>query len=75
MQTIIVTIEIDVPDNATNKDITDFVDVEYGHVNGMKLDNPCQGDACEIIEATWKSAHSATGRSTHVGVSHEKTSA
>lgn len=56
MQTIIITVEVEVPDNATNKDITDFVDVEYGHVNGMKLDNPCRGDACEIIEATWKSA-------------------
>lgn len=54
MKTIIVTVEIDVPDNATDKDITDFVDVEYGQVNGMKLDNPCRGDACEIIHAQWK---------------------
>ena len=29
-KSIIVTIEIDVPDEATDRDITDFVDVEYG---------------------------------------------
>lgn len=54
MKTIIVTVELEVPDAATDKDITDFLDVEYGHVNGMKLDNPCRGDASEIIHAEWK---------------------
>ena len=54
VKTIRVTIEIDVPEEATDKDITDFVDVEYGQVNGMKLDNPCRGDATEVIEAKWK---------------------
>lgn len=42
MKTIIVTLEIDVPDEATDKDITDFVDVEYGQCNSMKMDNPCR---------------------------------
>ncbi len=32
MKTITVTVEIDVPDNATDNDIADFVDVEYGGV-------------------------------------------
>jgi len=54
MQTIKVTIEIEVPDHATEKDISDFVDVEYGQVGGMKLDNPCRGDTTEVIEAKWK---------------------
>lgn len=56
MRTIIVTVELEVPDRATDKDISDFVDVEYGHCNGMKLDNPCRGDNAEIIEAKWKAA-------------------
>lgn len=30
MKTITVTVEIDVPDNAMDNDIADFVDVEYG---------------------------------------------
>ncbi|WP_277971798.1 hypothetical protein [Pantoea agglomerans] len=54
MKTIIVTVELDVPHHATDKDISDFVDVEYGHCNGMKLDNPCRGDATEIVNHTWK---------------------
>jgi hypothetical protein len=48
MRTITVTVEIDVPDSATAQDITDFVDVEYGQCNGMKMDNPCRGDAVEV---------------------------
>lgn len=55
MKTIIVTVEIGVPDEAGDKDITDFVDVEYGQCNGMKLDNPCRGNATEVISAEWKS--------------------
>lgn len=54
MKTIIVTLEIDVPDSATDKDISDWVDVEYGQCGGQKLDNPCRGDATEIIDHTWK---------------------
>lgn len=54
MQTIIVTVEIEVPDEATGKDISDFVDVEYGHCGSMKMDNPCRGDAVEVINAKWE---------------------
>jgi len=51
---ITVTIEIEVPDDATDQDITDFVNVEYGLCGGMKLTNPCRGDVTEVIHATWK---------------------
>lgn len=54
VKTIIVTVEVDVPDNATDKDITDFVDVEFGQCGGMKMDNVCRGNATEVIHAAWK---------------------
>ncbi|WP_176110247.1 hypothetical protein [Izhakiella australiensis] len=54
MKTIVITLEIDVPEYATDKDISDWVDVEYGQCNGMKLDNPCRGGATEIVNHTWK---------------------
>lgn len=54
MKTIIITVEMDVPDHATDADISDFVDVEYGHVNSMKNDNPCLDDEIKIHEAAWK---------------------
>lgn len=41
MTTIKVTIEIDVPDNATKEDISEWVDVQYGECNSMRQDNPC----------------------------------
>ena len=53
MQTIIVTVEINVPDTATEQDIKDFVDVEYGYCNSMKNDNPCGRGAAEVISAEW----------------------
>ncbi len=53
MKTILVMVEIEVPEEATEKDIKDFVDVEYGHVNSMKSDNPCRGDAAEILGVSW----------------------
>lgn len=37
MKTITVTVEIDVPDNATDNDIADFVDVEYGECGKWHL--------------------------------------
>lgn len=49
---IAITVIID----ATNKDITDFVDVEYGQCNSMKMDKPCRGDNTEVIHATWEDA-------------------
>lgn len=54
MKTVVITLEIDVPDHATDKDIHDWVDVEFGQCNGMKLDNPCRGDATEVVSHTWK---------------------
>lgn len=53
MKVIIITIEVEVPDIATEKDITDFVDVEYGECNGMKLNNPCI-NKYEVIHHSWK---------------------
>ncbi|MDC9624098.1 hypothetical protein PSI22_21340, partial [Xenorhabdus sp. XENO-7] len=40
MKIIRVTLDIEVPDDATDKDIHDFVDVAYGECNSMKKDNP-----------------------------------
>lgn len=54
MKTITVTVEIEVPDNATDNDITDFVDVEYGECGKMALDNPCRTDGTEILDARWE---------------------
>lgn len=54
MKTITVTVEIDVPDNATDNDIADFVDVEYGECGKMALDNPCRTDGTEILDARWE---------------------
>lgn len=47
MKVVTVTVEIEVPDTATNQDIREYVDVEYGQCNGMKADNPCKD--CEVI--------------------------
>ncbi|HCQ0119686.1 TPA: hypothetical protein OGO02_004184 [Klebsiella pneumoniae] len=55
MKTILVTVEIDVPDHASRKDIADFVDVEYGQVGGMRLDNPHRDAAlCDMYVNTYK---------------------
>ncbi|EKQ1969790.1 hypothetical protein P6115_003011 [Salmonella enterica] len=53
MKTIIVTVEIEVPDETTQADITDFVDVEYGLCGGIKPTNPCCGDAVEVLSHNW----------------------
>lgn len=55
MQTIKVTIEVEVPDEATEKDISDWVDVQYGECNSMKKDNPCNA-SYEVQHAEWKVA-------------------
>lgn len=52
MQLIKVTLEIEIPDEATHKDISDFVDVQYGECNGMKHDNPCV-NSYEIVHHSW----------------------
>ncbi|MCK7380257.1 hypothetical protein [Enterobacter cloacae] len=51
---IIVTVEIEIPDQAADKDISDWVDVEYGQCGSRKLDNPCRGDVTEVINHSWK---------------------
>ena len=53
MAYITVTLEIEIPYGTTNKDIKDFVDVEFAGVGEMKLDNPCR-DNCEIILHHWR---------------------
>ncbi|EKR9849248.1 hypothetical protein P9M33_004683 [Escherichia coli] len=53
MKTITVTVEIDVPDNATDNDIADFVGVDYGG-GKMALDNPCRTDGTEILDVRWE---------------------
>ena len=54
MKEIKVTLIIEVPNEATDQDITDFVDVEYAGCNGMKLDNPVRlhnhKEGVEVIE-------------------------
>lgn len=52
-KTITVIMEIDVPISATDEDIKQWVDVEYGECNSMKPDNPCI-DNYEVIHAGWK---------------------
>lgn len=46
---ITVVIEIDVPAHATDSDIRDWVDVQYGECGSMNPDNSCKNDY-EIIE-------------------------
>ena len=62
MKTITVTVEIDVPDNATDNDIADFVDVEYGECGKMALDNPCRTDGAEILDVRWEHGPDYAGR-------------
>lgn len=57
MKVIEITVVLYVPSCATDKDIKDFVDVQYGECNSMKMDNPCLGDATEVIEAKWEYTH------------------
>lgn len=53
MKTIVVTLEIDVPEHATDEDITDWVDVEYGECYEMKWDNPCVYDYY-VVNRGWR---------------------
>lgn len=52
-KTIKVTLEINVPDSATDKDIQDWVHVELEGVNSMKNDNPCI-EGAEVIDSQWE---------------------
>ncbi|GKV88166.1 hypothetical protein [Pectobacterium carotovorum] len=53
-KTIVISVELEVPAGATQEDIQDFIDVEYGECNGMKPDNPCK--RYEILEYNWQEA-------------------
>ena len=50
---IIVKLEIDVPESATDQDISDWIDVELCGWNSMKQDNPCLGEA-EVTDSNWE---------------------
>ena len=53
MKTIKIVLEMDVPDNATDDDINDYVDVEFCRVNSMKQDNPCIDEA-DVVDGEWE---------------------
>ena len=53
MKTVKVIIELEVPDEATDQDITDYIDVEFCWWNSMKTDNPCRDNA-EVIDMEWE---------------------
>lgn len=55
MAVVKVTVEIEVPDSATEQDITDYVDVEYGECNSMHPHNPCIRGS-EVLSASWEDA-------------------
>ncbi|WP_210498734.1 hypothetical protein [Vibrio crassostreae] len=46
-----ITLTVEVPEEASSKDIKDWVDVEFRHVNSMKKDNPCIHGA-EVVDAS-----------------------
>lgn len=48
-----VTLVIEIPDSVDDQDVTDYVDVEYAHCNGMAPDNPLI-DKCEVVEHYWR---------------------
>jgi hypothetical protein len=48
-----VTLYIEVPEEATDKDITDWVDVQLCGYNCMEKDNPCIDNA-EVVHNKWK---------------------
>lgn len=53
MKEIKVTLFIEIPDDATDRDIDDWVDVELAGVNSMKGDNPIV-DNDDVVEHYWK---------------------
>ena len=50
---ITVTLEIEVPDDATDQDIKEWVDVELCSWNSMKVSNPCI-DGAEVCDCHWE---------------------
>lgn len=53
MKTVIVNLTLEVPDNATDKDIQDYIDVEFCWWGGMQLDNTCR-ELSNVVEMEWK---------------------
>ncbi len=47
-----ITLFAEVPDDASDQDITDWVDVEFQGCNSMKTDNPCIGS--EVFDNKWE---------------------
>lgn len=52
MKFITVNVEVEVPDDATDEEITQWVDVEFGECNSMASDNPII-DNYDILSARW----------------------
>jgi hypothetical protein len=48
-----VTLVVEIPDVAEEKDIKDFVDVHFAECNSMQMNNPIQ-DNYEIVEHYWE---------------------
>lgn len=53
MKYITVIVEVEVPDSASDEEISQWVDVEFGECNSMASDNPII-DNYEIFSARWK---------------------
>jgi len=54
------TLDVEVPDEATEKDIQDYLDVAFCGWNSMKTDNPCK-DETEVIDMHWESTDKLFG--------------
>jgi hypothetical protein len=50
---ITVTLSVEVPDNATEQDITEWVNVELSSFGEMKQGNPCIDNA-EVVANQWE---------------------
>jgi len=48
-----VTVEVELPSTVTDKDINEWVDVEFGECNSMKPDNPCI-NSYEVLDVEWR---------------------
>ena len=60
MRSVRLTIDIEVPSEATGDDIEDYVDVNFCGWNSMKMDNPCI-DGSEVIDMHWEFADDLFG--------------
>lgn len=53
MKFITVRVEVEVPGDASDEEISQWVDVEFGECNSMDSDNPII-DNYEVFSARWK---------------------